>query len=462
MQLACSAVLLLAMAAPAFSQDEMDPVQRIEQIYQEARASYEDLDTERARSQLRTALRLADAQGLEHRSLARIHLLLGVISFAETRQEAAAEEEFVAALSFDRGVTIEPSLTSPTLEQILQRARERLSPSPPPMVAAPPLPPPALPPPVVPPPVVQAVPPPIVGVQINHRRVARAYERVNIPIFVEVEGASSTQRIVLRYRRPGGPWNEVDLISQTGDGASGYVPGSAVVGDWIEYYIEAVDWTGRPMAQVGSDGLPHRVSIVQARMPGMEEATPTPWSSGGATEALRRWVHFLFGVGTGTGIAKGPPKRQPEVMIDDGFAPTPFHFYAELGVLPARSFLLLLAGRLEMIVEPEQVIPVPLLSLRGRWFFDDREPVRAFVGAGGGWCGFIEGCGYVEHLVNLRPVQDTTDTTREGNAHAGAEAGLIFDLSPHVGLELDLFLYALFPEKSTFQADLNAGLVFSF
>lgn len=451
----CSLPLVLLLAGVplrAEAQGELDPLSRIEQIYEEAHAAYVDLDTERAKSSLRTALRMADAHGLEGRVLGRVHLLLGVVVFAETRDEALVEEEFIAALSYDRGIQIDPTITTPTLEQVLQRARVKLAP----LVAQPA------------PPSVEPPRPAAAAVSIKHRKVPRAYERVNIPIFVELEGGEGTvQRIVLRYRRPGGPYNEMDLIPQAGESASGYIPGHAVVGDWIEYYIEAIDWSGQGLARVGSSQAPERVSIVQARMPGIGEADgdgASAWGlpPGGGAAGSRRLVHLLFGAGTGAGIAKGPPLRQPEVKIETGIAPTPFHLYAELGFLPASDFLVLLASRLELVLEPEQLIFVPLLSLRGRWLLDNVEPVRAFLGVGGGWCGFIGGCGYVQHLVNLRPVEDTTDTTRAGNAHAGAEGGLIFDLSPHVALQLDLFLYALFLEKSSFQADLNAGLVFSF
>lgn len=454
--LAGLALVLSSWVGLASAQDEMDPLARIEALHAQARQAYEDLELEAAQTALRTALRLANTQGIESKSLARIHLMLGVVLSADTQSETPVEEQFRAALAIDPALELDPSLANSTLERLFARARRSLAPAPPPRLEPPP------PPPPLPPPTPAGALPTLV-----HRRVPQAYEGVNIPIFVEVQGSpGAVQRVVLRYRRAGGPWNEVDLVPQTGDGASGYIPGSSVVGDWIEYEIEATDWAGQLVASVGSQLQPLRVSVVQARLPGLDDVGGSPLF-GGAEPSPDRIVHLLLGVGTGVGIARKPPLRRPEVLIEEGFAPTIFHTYGELGFFPTQALMLLLAFRGQLIFEREdgalrRTIFEPLFSLRGRWMLDRSSPVRAFLGAGGGWCGFVDDCGYVQHSVSLEPQYPITDTTREGNAHAGIEGGLIFDLAPHVGLQFDLFLYALFGEKSSFQTDLNTGLVFSF
>ena len=442
-----AAAFLLLAPYPSAAQDP-DVLRQLEDLFTRGQTSYDEFELTQAQYHLEMAVRIAGTQGLSHPVMAKVHVLLGVVRFSQTRDAVSTEQEFVAAMRHDASITLDPTLASPELTAVFVRARARLRPPPASL------------------PTTRAAPPTArpLRPELSHRPTPDAHEGVNIPVYVQVQDGGEIQRFLLRFRRPGGSWGEVDLLPQSGGaGASGYIPRSAVVGSKIQYYISALDWSGKVLARAGSEHQPFSISVVQAAVslpPPEEEPSPVPLLPG---PEVSRILHLmLLGMGTGVGIAQGPPLRRPEVEIDTGFAPTPFHIYGELGIYATHNLLLLLAARVQVIVEEDSYIFEPMPSLRGRWYFEEALPLRAFVGAGGGWCGFTEDCGYVQHQVNLMPVEDFTDTTREGNAHVGIEGGLTVDFSRYVSLQTSLFLYGLFGEKASFQADLNLGLVLTF
>lgn len=446
---------LLLGAAPAAAQDPA-AVAQIEAAYQRARAAYDEFELEQARFHIDSGLRLATTQGLAHPVLAKLHLMLGVLVFSQSRDVTSTEEAFFAGLQYDPQVEMEPSLSSPELAALLEQARRRV-------VVAPVAPTPG---PADPPPLPPVEPPPSSGPpRLVHTPPTQVREGVNLPVYVELHDGAAAQRCVLRYRRADEAWSEIDLLPQgSGPGRSGYVPGSAVIGTQIEYFMQALDWAGTPLAQHGSEARPVVVPILRSAPgpapiepppPGIDPLPPMAGTSS-------RILHMLLGVGTGGGVVKGHPLRHPDVELRTGVGPTLFHFYGELGAFATRQLLFLLATRVQMVIEDTEVFFEPLLSVRARWYFSESAPLRTFAGVGGGWCGFAEDCGYVQHYVDLRPNVEATDTVRAGNAHAGLEGGLTVDFTDNVGLQTSLFLYGLFGESPTFQADLNLGLNFTF
>jgi len=448
--LGVTVALLTLSARPARAQDP-EAVAQVEAAYQRAQTAYGEFELEQARFHIDSGLRLATTQGLVHPALSKLHLMLGVLVFSQSRDVKATEDAFFSGLQYDPRAKLDPALSSPELAALLEQARGRAA-------AATPAPPPD--PPVAPTPEPPSAPPEVV-----HTPPLEVREGVNLPVFVELHNGAAVQRCVLRYRRTGGPWSEIDLLAQgTGPGRSGYVPGSAVIGTQIEYFVVALDWAGTPLAQQGSDDRPFVVPIVRAAPgpppiepppPGVDPLPPVATTSS-------RVLHMMLGVGTGAGVVKGNPLRHPDVELRTGVGPTLFHFYGELGAFATRQLLLLLATRVQMVIEDTEVFFEPLLSLRARWYFSESAPLRVFAGVGGGWCGFVDDCGYVQHYVDLRPNVDATDTVRAGNAHAGMEGGLTVDFTDNLGLQTSLFLYGLFGESSTFQADLNLGLNLTF
>ncbi len=451
-----SAVVTLVPGQAEAQRDEV--LRQIDDLYGRAMQAYDEFELGQAKFQLETAIRMAVTQGISDPSLAKVHFLLGVVVFSETRDATATEEIFVAGLRHDPNARLDPSLSSPELETILENARARIGSAAvgpgqgpgaggllvPPTGAAPQL----------------SAQPASGPPELIHRPPGQAYGGVNVPIYVELRNPGDVQRIVLHFQRPDGSWDEVDLVSQAAGGASGFIPAPAVRGAWVRYYIEAVDWSGHVLASAGSKVKPFQVPVVRQTV-----VPPPPVEVGGARPLVqtppRRILHLMLGVGTGVGIAQGPPLRKPEIQIHSGIAPSPFHLLAELGVYVTRTVALLAVVRDQLIFEGSSVIQEVMPDVKLRWYFEEARPLRAFMSVGGGWCGFMEDCGYVQHQVSLLPVEDFTDTTREGNSHAGVEGGFSWDFSDHVSLQGSLFLYALFPEKSSVQADLNLGLAFS-
>jgi len=262
----------------------------------------------------------------------------------------------------------------------------------------------------------------------------------------------------------------VELEPSGARGFSGYIPASAVVGDILEYYVSLVDRRGVEVGAAGSTLNPYPVALMFGEGGGdYGGGYPEPDDPyGGVYEPYepapapgrRRRVHLLLGAGSGVGWILGGPLREfPETDVDPGVADTAFHVYSELGFYAAEDLMVLLAGRFQFLIATEKTRMVPLPSLRLRYFYDADIPTRQFVGFGGGYCGFVSKCGYVENRVALQD-QNYVDTAPKGPGHVGVEGGLTYG-SGSVEFLLSGVAYALFPQTS-FQLDVNLGLAISF
>lgn len=397
--------------------------------------AYDNIEFGEAERGLEDAIALAERIGQDRTpEAARLHLFLGVVRHAVSG-ETAAEDAFLDGLTIDPTATLDPDYATPQLEEILERARTRVSST------------------AVTPDTGPDITPDLSPAGFDgmrHNPIETATAGTPVQFQAEVSANTPVFRVTVHYRRfgerdytalplqPSGPTKFVGLLE-----------GSRVRTSQIDYYIEAADRTGKTL--VGAGGALSPLSIIVfgdtdtvISGPG-PDPDPDPEPGG-----ERRHLYLSVGAGSGAGLATGDPIVNPTVPIRTGLAPTPLHINAELGFYVLDSLTLGAFMRGQMVLLTEGIELEPIFGGKLAWWFDNEGPVRLYSGVGGGY-------GYVRHTVDLNPTLDFVDTTREGPLHAGVGFGIGFHFNDYVALVLDAYVPVLFPTLSV-QADVQLGL----
>jgi len=169
----------------------------------------------------------------------------------------------------------------------------------------------------------------------------------------------------------------------------------------------------------------------------------------------RRKVLLSVALGAGAAwIAGGPVREFPETDVDSGIGDTAFHVLGELGYLLEEDLAVLLSGRFQFLISPEQTRMILAPSLRARYFPSTRTAFRKFVGFGAGYCGLAGSGACVESRVPLHD-QDYVDTAPKGPWLVSADSGFLYGRGP-VTFELKAALHLPFPAMAVV-LDLNVG-----
>ncbi len=455
-QLAVAALCALAMASPALAQG--DPDAQIRALVDGAYDDYDNLRLDEAEGRLRQATDIATRSGSASSGAAEAWLMLGVVEHATTGDAGTVLNHFVQALLIDPSASLHPYYATPTLQELLDQAREfapaptQQAQTPPPQQPVQQQPPPQ--------PVQQAPAQPI----ITHAPALEAQAGMPVMLTATVPITIPVSRVVINFRRVGDPqFVGVDMVAQP-DGVTfiGEIPGAATRNAvQIEYYITVQDRAGQVLGTAGNPQQPIRTVVFGGVGGDVDlgrsnsrdrdrDRSRSPRDDGGSDEVF----HFGFGGGTGFGLATGDPNVYFEtVQINPGFAVTPLHLGFELGWVPTRSLHLVPFLRTQLVILETGIEPLMLGGLKIRYFIRDEGPFRVHVGGGIGY-------GEVSHLVYLA-AEDAYDTTNEGPFHIGAGLGLLYMFNGTVGLHNEFYTMVMFDQVSL-QIDWTLGLYFAF
>lgn len=444
------ATLFVALA-PFAAVAQGDAENRVQQLLTESYDDYDMLQLPAAEAKLQSAVELIEMAGVNTPVAAETWVMMGVVRYALTGAEEPVLNAFVQALLIDAAVEINPYYATPTLEEILERARglvpAQVATGPDPGPGPGPGPGPVGPPPGPPAPVVQHTP--VQQAQAGRPIILSATVPVSVPV----------ARVVVNFRPLGAPtFYAVELFAQP-DGVSflGEIPAEATSGPvQVDYYITVLDRAGTVLGTAGTPAQPFGVVVFG----GIED----PGDGGGRdrdrdrdrapSEERDEIFHFTLGGGTGFGLATSEPNvYADEVRINPGMAATPIHMGFEMGFVAARAFHLVPFLRLQLVILESGIEPEPLVGLKARYFFRDDGPLRVY---GQGSVGY----GDVSHVVYLAE-KDTYDTTNEGPVHVGVGLGLLYMFNDTVGLQNDVHAMVLF-DRFSFQVDYTLGLYFAF
>lgn len=285
------AVTAAALAWAASAHAEEQAVETDNQLLRQGLEFFEELEYERAVEVLSAAL-LEPGNSTQERLL--IYRTLGTLYvFLDRPQEAglALRQLLCVDASFDFG-----EYASPRIREVFERVRREWRAAGRPCQAQP-----------------EPVGPAPQPVNLDHDspRSASPGDEVEIQITVDDPG-HRVASVVLRYRAGGEEGFNEAQATMAGQGAyEATIPRDAVHPPAAEYYLQALDASGAPVASLGTARAPLRVPV----------STP-----GGGTErrsiASRWWFWTIIGVvvvgaGLGVGLGLGLQEPEPQPPPDD-------------------------------------------------------------------------------------------------------------------------------------------------
>ena len=162
----------------------------------------------------------------------------------------------------------------------------------------------------------------------------------------------------------------------------------------------------------------------------------------------RKFVSVGIGIGSGVGSVteRATAQNQPSATIQPGFAPAPFHTFAELDFHVTPDFSLGAFARIQIVEFAH------LEGGRLKYTFVKLDGHRVAARLGGG-------VGQVRHLV---PLKNLRDTTLEGNAFYTLGVGYALELNRTISFVVSPDFVHLIGPSPSLHFDLNLGVALGF
>lgn len=454
--------------APAVAQSDVE--KRLAKALEMAIEDYDILQIQEAEKRLEDAIQLAAKSKYTGPALAKVYVMLGIVRFAATRDEAVTEEVFVSALENDYSAVVDPVYSTPTLEDLMSRAKKRVKP---PTTA------------------------PVGVTEFTHKPIKSADAGEALNVEAAVPASMGVAKMLVLYRRfDETQYRRVEMKPVGDNRFVGTIPGNEVTTSQIEYFIFAEDKQGDIVAREGSDQKPMSIAILGSTMVKTDpdpDPDPDPALPG---VAKRQYGYFSLMGGTGLGfLINGTATANPLFDISPGIAPAFGHALIDAGVAltdaahlgiyfrfqfaPSQDFGTLVLDQGSGFWDTEEPcfgtgLPGDcLLGLKYKWAFVRNDSLRVYSSFG-------TGVGRVRNWLKLRQdmpsssctgkeiLNDGTgdfcylrDTVRNGWFHAGAGGGLVVPITEWFLFTSDLYLMIHLPETSI-NADLSLGATFMF
>jgi len=233
---------LLVAPAAAYADTAAD----VEQANGFAMENFELGDQEAAREQLKVSVKQLGMAGMESSALAaRTRTLLGVVH-AALGDNAAASEQFTAAVRIAPDVAIDERYATGAAAQLLEQARAAVVSENTVDCAA------------------------LIG--IAHELVQTADAAMPITIKAHA-GAELGGSLVLSYANGNGQYTELALTRRSGCEYVGVIPADAVQAGTLKYFVAAQNGAGKLLASRGAARSPFVIAVHAPADPGGSEAT---------------------------------------------------------------------------------------------------------------------------------------------------------------------------------------------
>lgn len=468
--------LVCAVPSVAVAQSEIDG--ELQKRLDSAIEDYDFLQIQDAEKKLEEAVALAERKGVETNPvLAKVYVMLGIVRFAATRDEATTEDVFVKGVEADPSVKIDPVYETPTLKDIMSRARMRAKPT------------------------ATQTPPPSAGDGLTHESIqtADAGKDLEVEAFTPVE--LPVYKVFLHYRGiDETDYERIEMSPTSNTRFAVTIPGAKLTSSQVEYYILAEDRGGNIIDQKGSPDNPLSIVILGSGGIDPEEVAPDDDDDQpDPTGTSRQWVYISLLGGTDFGfLPGGTPTANPEREVNPGFVPAFGHLVLDAGVritesahlgiffrwqfAPAQDFTLIQTDPGSGFWDTEEeclglgLSGDCIIGLKYKWFFSNDGPLKLYSSAG-------SGVGRVRNWLRLKEdgaspacagkslEADATsssgeicfikDTVRTGWLHFGVGGGLAYAITDFMDLTADAYLMLLVPDTSL-NVDINGGVSFRF
>jgi len=310
---ACSFVAIVAILVGVYGARvaHANPKGDIQTKIKEAMENYDLMDYDAAKKLLTQALAIAKKSKLEKDPLtARAYLDLGIVSFVNNDPDGA-KLSFLSAAQIDPKIQIDPAYKSAEMAKLLDQARTEAGGGD-----------------------AKAgggdaktgggggdATPPASSVDcstvqgLQHTIIDTGKAGAAVPIEALVASDITATKIAVMYRAEGATdFTEVKLKKDGDCKYTGAIPGSAMKGSLIHYYVAAFNDVGKPIASKGSSGSPNIIEITAgAGGPGGGGDNEDPLGAGKATGG--------GGGGGGSvsaGVTVGPKRARVLIAIAGG------------------------------------------------------------------------------------------------------------------------------------------------
>jgi hypothetical protein len=490
--------IMVSLPSVAVAQDNQA---KLDAMLQQATDDYDVLMIADAKTKLKDAIALADREDMSGPVVADLYVMLGIVDFAEARDESSAKDTFVQALEHNYSATIPAHYENPTLAKAMEDARQEVpEPSPTSQGGT------------------QAGGTQARSGKFEHNPppTAKAGQSLDLQAFIPQD--MPVYRVFIYHRRFGE--NDFQKLEMKATGATRFaakIPADQVKTSQIEYYIEAVDRGGDVLAQAGTQPSPLNTTVLGSSGSdlfgdggGNGDDNGGDDDGGGVGDddgpSTDQKIYVMITGGSGLGfLPGGSPTAHPEREVSGGIAPAFAHGMIDAGYMLSENAHLGMYMRWQFS-PPQDFGAIPaaskggssflstkdeclglglpgdcLLGVKYRWFFKDIKRFRLYSSTGAG-------IGRVRHWLRLKEpyftqdgqtasaqcagkdrVEDSNvgdicyvrDTVRPGWAHFGVGAGAMWPVHDNVDLAADGYLIVLVPETGI-NFDVNLGLNFRF
>jgi len=447
---------------------------RIKTMVKNAMENYDLMEFEDAKKLLNKAIVEAKRSRVEKKKyMADVHLKLGIIYFAGLKDKESAKLEFINAVEIDGNIQIPAVYKTGAMEAVLKAAKKEFG-----------------------------------GrsstgggsnagtsgsdssfdcgalTSMAHTLIDTAPAGASKTVMAHVSGKLHAAKVVLHYR-PKGDANFTKVrMHKSGECTyKGKIPGKALRGDFLHYYIAAYNKRGKQIARKGSAGSPNVIEVSAATGGSGGEAVDTenPLSRGngggssssntGVKKGIERpsksSLFITVAVGTGAGYVSGNTEQEQNA-VGCCVAPALLHLFPEIGYNMSPQASISLAFRLGFTIGANiqgHSTGAPAALLRYR---------RALSPSGNGLIvNAAIGGGIIRHTVKLKnaPADMDTDTTATGPLFIGGGAAYAKQLGGSLKFIIEANVLAGLPIVSEFggvkpsfalHADLNLGFQLGF
>jgi hypothetical protein len=376
------ALVVVASCVVASSAARAEDVDKqVQKMNKRAMDDYDSLEFESSRRTLQDAVQMLRANGLDETPLAaKTYANLGIVYINGFKDRNRGQQQFVNALRIAPDYKLDPAVATPELDEAFQAALKQVARS---GGRKPPVKPPVEKPPVEKPPVVEKPPEkppaPVEDVKgLQHTPVDETRPSTPIPVRAKLGSDVGATRVFLFFRGSGQEdFLSVPMKNSSGVEWVGVIPGDAVVGKSLQYYLEARDARGRAVVNAGSAPSPFIITItdtappptnvpeVDVEDPLMKERMAKKRKDEEAHHSTRDHLFvfvmpgFGFGVepaGNHTEVAyqfqtqgANAMKFIPQPVGATGIAVAPFHLAIEVGYLITPKLSVSVLGRFQLV-----------------------------------------------------------------------------------------------------------------
>jgi len=422
----------------------------------DARRAYDDdLDVDKAEGLLRQALDTARSSGLRGRTVAQVHLQLGLIIYTRDKDRARTVDAFKKALREDPSIRIDANAETPTLRSLFAEAEREVE-------------------------------PPRSADRddrdgrareddmarddnrgrtrrrdddgsaddgISHRPIKRANagESLKVEMRLTPDVAERLYSAWVYFKTDSaGQYRRIAMKSAGDDTYAIGISKNYIKGTRLSYYLVVLDRDENIIASKGDERAPMRVQVED--YPSGDSLTGEGW--GGDEEETgsrgQRKQVFSLGISLGTGAGviteNATPQNQPAAKVRGGFAPAPFHGLIEADIWVTPTIALGGFARVQVVEFAHAE------GGRLKFVLMDNGSSRLAARVGGGF-------GKVRHLVQLGSL---LDTTLEGPYFWTIGATYAYDLSRKFAFVATPDFYHLIGESPSFHFDLSVGVQLAF